>query len=282
MPDSWWLKVKRAQKHMVDIEREAQRYAGLRPYRFEPFPQPKGHRDLRWTLRITSQPDPMLALMVGDFVHNLRSALDHVVVASIPKKARSSFTAFPWTSVDIFAKRAKGEFVIKSDDARQDFERAIRGIHPDARTTIIGLQPYHAGSEAHRMVLGLISRLDNADKHRELTTFGAGLLNPWVEATYRGTTRKIRPANVADRQFVNDGAVVRWYDPADPAVRPEDVIKPEVHMEFGGTASIFIRVTRMDGKKAPMSNLHLSLTMMQAIRTVRWVLRMLEPFALYR
>jgi hypothetical protein len=279
--ESWWLKVKRAQKHMVDIERDARRYASLQPYRFEPFRQPKGHRDLRWTLRITSQPDPMLALMVGDFVHNLRSALDHVVVASIPRKARSNFTSFPWTSVDIFAKRANGEFVIKNDSARQEFERAIRGIHPNARAVIIRLQPYHAGTEAHRMVLGLISRLDNADKHRELTTFGAGLLNLWAEATYRGTTIQIRRHNLGDWHFADDGTVIGWRDPSDPAVRPEDVIKPEVHMEFGGTATIFVRMTRMDGKKAT-SSFRLEPTMVRAIRTVRWALRMLEPFALYK
>ena len=267
---------------MVDIEREAQRYASLQPYRFEPFRQPKGHRDLRWTLRITSQPDPMLSLMVGDFVHNLRSALDHVVVASIPKKARSSFTSFPWTSVDIFAKRANGEFVIKNDGARQEFERAIRGVHPDARAIIISLQPYHAGPEAHRMVLGLISRLDNADKHRELTTVGAGLLNLWAEATYRGTTRKITRTSLADWQFADGGAVIGWRDPAHPAVRPEDAIKPEVYVDFGGTATIFIRVTRMDGKKAPTVSFPLSPTMVRAIRTVRRTLRILEPFALYR
>ena len=137
MTDSWWLKFRRAQKHMVDVRTEARRYAESRPYEFTRIRQPDSQLSIRFRLRITEQPDPVLALILGDFVHNLRSALDHVIVASVPKRHRSNATRFPIAYVDLFAKNADGEFVVNDAEARANFERSIKGRDPSARTLVI-------------------------------------------------------------------------------------------------------------------------------------------------
>ena len=111
MTDSWWLKVKRAQKHMIDIYREARRYAGSQPYEFTRLRRPNRQRQVAYRVRITEQPDPMLAVMLGDFVHNLRTALDHVIVACVPRQRQKS-ASFPILYEDIWARDKNGNFVL--------------------------------------------------------------------------------------------------------------------------------------------------------------------------
>ena len=53
MADSWWLKLKRAQKHMVDIDRAARRYAGLHPYEFTHTRLPYREEKAGYRMRIT-------------------------------------------------------------------------------------------------------------------------------------------------------------------------------------------------------------------------------------
>src|SRR4030042_881086 len=101
--NDWWLKVKRAEKHMVDINQEAIRYASRNPYDITRIRLPDSQKQIRYRFHITEQPDPMIAVMLGDFVHNLRSALDYIIVACVPKQCRKH-ASFPIQSQDIFAK----------------------------------------------------------------------------------------------------------------------------------------------------------------------------------
>lgn len=118
----WWLKVKRAQMHMVDINREALRYASRHPYEFNQIGHPATHC---YSMRFTEQPNPIIAAMLGDFVHNLRSALDYIIVACVPR-GRQKSASFPILFEDIFAT---------GNDAkrREGFETAIRGLDQEAR-----------------------------------------------------------------------------------------------------------------------------------------------------
>jgi hypothetical protein len=284
MPESWWLKVKRAQKHMVEIKCEIRRYQRLHPYRFERVVEPNPNRPVKWGLRITEQPDPMIALMLGDFVHNLRSALDHVVVASIPKKDRGRDTGFPFASHDIFAKDANGNFVIENDQVRNNFERPIQGIDSKARAIIVALQPFHHGAIAHRHALGVVSRLDNADKHRELTTFTSGLLNVRVVVTTKGVTLSGdtgHPSTITE--YLKDGAVVGFKDSlrGNRPVLPHE-FPTEVDVNFTGTPAVFIRLARLDGRQRERSSFKVTGAMVDALRDTRRALRLLEPFAVYR
>ena len=125
MTDSWWLKVKRAQHHMVEIKRYARLYADSHPYEVVPVRrQPKGHPDTWFfSTQITQQPDPMIAVILGDFVHNLRSALDHIIVASVPRKKRKS-AGMPIIVSDIWKKDASGKYVISDDEAAKLLDQA--------------------------------------------------------------------------------------------------------------------------------------------------------------
>jgi hypothetical protein len=102
--------------------------------------------------------DPRLPCLVGDAVHNLRSALDHLVYTvgrnRVSKKTLNdaSFT------------------VRKSKVGPNGFDEAIK----EGKVTAFGdawvrflerVEPYHGGNGSD---LYVISKLDNIDKHRDL------------------------------------------------------------------------------------------------------------------
>jgi len=142
----WWLKVKRAQKHMVDIHREAWRYASRHPYSFSRIRLPDSKRNVLYRMRITEQSNPMIAIMLGDFIHNLRCALDYIIVASVPRRRQNS-ASFPILLEDIFATDDDGNYVVNDAERRKNFETAINDLSPEARKCVIGTQPYHLGAK---------------------------------------------------------------------------------------------------------------------------------------
>ena len=281
MTTDWWLKVKRAQKHMVDINREALRYASSEPYEFTRIRQPNSQGQVAYRVRITEQPDPMIAVMLGDFIHNLRSALDYIVVASVPRQRQKS-ASFPIVSEDIWATDKDGNFVVNDPKRREDFETAIRGLALEAWALVILAQPYHWGTNAYRHMFGIISRLENADKHRQLIAVGSGVGNIRTKILIPGLAPGLSapwPQPVLDRrQFAKDGTVVRFTLPADLTAPDGTVVQPsEVHMEFTGTAEILIKITRIGGNEPP-SDFGLHETMLMAIQDVREILRRMELF----
>lgn len=99
------------------------------------------------------------SLVAGDCVHNLRSALDHLVYAvaagqSIGGKISNERNLqFPITaSPDIFAKECW----------------RIKTLSDAVRTAIEGVQPYNRPDRLLPPLLSLIQYFDNIDKHRLL------------------------------------------------------------------------------------------------------------------
>ena len=273
--DDWWLKVQRAEKHMADIKQEAVRYASRNPYSFTRIRLPDSQNQIKGRFRITEQPDPMIAVMFGDFLHNLRSALDYVVVACVPKQRRAK-ASFPILFQNIFAKDKNGEFVVKDAQLRENFETATKGLHLKARELVIKLQPYHRGVDAHRQILGIISRLENANKHRQLITIGCAGRDFDATLTVRGFPKPIKLNRPLARgeMFLKDNTVILYTLPSDviPFVQPSDV---EVH--FTGTAKIMVRVTRTEGNQ-PNDDYLLDDIMDMALFNVREIITKLEFF----
>lgn len=118
----------------------------------------------------------MIAAILGDFGHNLRSALDYIVVASVPRQRQGS-AGFPILAEDIWARDKDGNFMVNAAERRKNFKTTIKGLQPKARALVEGLSPLRHGSDADHTILGIISRLENADKHRRLITVGGGIQN---------------------------------------------------------------------------------------------------------
>lgn len=103
-------------------------------------------------------PDPRFALILGDCIHNIRSALDHLVV-QLALLHMASSVAIDKTAFPICLSPA-------------DFKKAtVRKVAPyisgNALTEIEKLQPYSTG-DGMQDILWVLSQLDIIDKHRLL------------------------------------------------------------------------------------------------------------------
>jgi hypothetical protein len=116
---------------------------------------------------IPAQPPHSHSLVVGDCVHNLRSALDHIVFQlstnySQPlTDAQVKHSEFP-----IFNRRSRfHERTKKGDPARASGFGKIEAVDPTAQAIIESMQPYRGGDYLWLM---LLHELDRIDKHRRL------------------------------------------------------------------------------------------------------------------
>ncbi len=100
-------------------------------------------------------------IIVGDILHNLHSALDHIVwqLALLSTPNPSKEAAFP-----IFLK--------SGEETNRKMERLLVNVSDDARKVVKALQPYTTPNPSTHP-LWLLQELSNRDKHRLLTLTGA-------------------------------------------------------------------------------------------------------------
>lgn len=258
---SWRLKIARAKKHFDELQNEIRIYSERRPYEVRWERQREGKdRKWLWVLRFTERPGSDFGIIIGDIIHNLRSALDHLAVALAPPD-RQSQAGFPIVREDIWACDAAGRYLSKNDDARQRFEQAVRGMPDEAITIIKQLQPHAdwpGDPSAFRLWLcypdgeqkvfadrpeihdlDILSRFDNADKHRGLIDPVAGIKQAvltYPDTTGRYVQRAIGP--------VNDGAII-----SRVIIAPKDFGKPhpKVYVEVDEPLHVLVDIGAPEG-----------------------------------
>jgi hypothetical protein len=159
-------KIDRSGEHIDTLNREIAEWAQGHPYSVasEPHGQSTHHRIY---VRLHKAPDVRRwGLLLGDAVHNLRSALDHLVYAGAicvtgqnppPDERKLQFVV-----VD-----ALGEWLA----AQQ--QRHMRPLTDEMRTFIESLQPYKSNNQndpnGYQLnLLRWVRELDDADKHRAI------------------------------------------------------------------------------------------------------------------
>ena len=150
------LKVERAKRHLAEVEREMIAFFDRRPFaKYTEVEPDTGDRLTRIRIR---EPVPVeLGPLVGDVIHNLRSAFDllaaDVVVAGGGTVSNS--TEFPVSYAE--------------DHFRKKGIHKVKGASPAAIALIERHQPYRDGNEP----LLQLHRLDILDKHQSLILVGA-------------------------------------------------------------------------------------------------------------
>jgi hypothetical protein len=232
---SWDLKVQRAERLLDEVKAAMAEYAGRNPYRAVRVRQPKGQRNAwLYRLEMTEEPDPMIPVIIGECLYDLRSALDHLAVATAPRKRKAN-AAFPVETTDPWKKDAAGKFVYP-DERRQSFVSKVKDMPAEAVEMIMKAQPYQReGSELE--TLSLISRLENADKHRTLIAIGHGVMNARSVVTVGGEAIKQETVG-----FRENGAEIAKF-----GFRDRTPNESEVTVEVSGTAAIAIKVAGTDG-----------------------------------
>jgi hypothetical protein len=99
-------------------------------------------------------PDPRIGLIVGEFGHHLRAALDNLVWQLVFLRGGSPTT--------------QNQFPIYEswEGYRDSRSRLLRGISADDRAAIERCQPFQHGESAPDSYLALLAWLNNVDKHR--------------------------------------------------------------------------------------------------------------------
>lgn len=186
-------KIERAQKHIQDFNVARGDFIG-NAYRVLREEDPKT-RDLVYRVSAESHaPERLrgLALVIGDAVHNLRSALDLLAWQLVEANGG---TPTRWTSFPIA-------------DSPNEFESGgpnkIKGASEEAVELLRRVRPYKGGYDA----LWRLHRLDATDKHRILLTVGTShqateFVYPLGRTTFGPITLKVRrPKTVVDGEEI--------------------------------------------------------------------------------
>jgi hypothetical protein len=117
--------------------------------------------------------------MIGDAVHNMRSALDHITWAfSTRNFAVKTLKELRDIQFPICLREGEYWGSRKSLGQRQ---RRMRYVEDAARTRIDAMQPYHGGDRATGHPLAILNELSNEDKHHKLLITATGLQIPLAE-----------------------------------------------------------------------------------------------------
>jgi hypothetical protein len=153
------IKIARARKHLTELQEEIGVFLSIEPVRWRSSIAENRRREGRNArvaiqLRIVLPPEHLGAI-IGDIVHNLRSALDLVACEMVRavegKDLNVDRVYFP------FCKNAENlEDMIRTRQFHRAGERAVQVLR--------GLKPYHGGNAALRA----IHDLDIQDKHTSL------------------------------------------------------------------------------------------------------------------
>jgi hypothetical protein len=157
-----WAKVERAREHQDLLQREVDAYLALRPWRET---EKRQGEQLVIRATVTREPSLRMAAILGDAVHNLRSALDHLVFAFQPGAISERESQFP-----ILDTAPEGGLAAY---------RFTRHLPAPLLEMLDEVQPYHLEATFGGMIgreLRLVRDLSNRDKHRVLVVAGGVLL----------------------------------------------------------------------------------------------------------
>jgi len=189
------LKLIRAKRHIDELRLAIQSYFGSTPYRI--VKQENFSGDLVYSVEITQPIPSELGAMVGDAIHNMRSALDllawQLVVVGGGKPSKNTY--FPFTQAQVNFKATANS--------------CLKGASKKSIKFIRRLKPWVGGN---RTLLQLHT-LDIIDKHQVILIVGTAYKNivltfqmqvPWQDQVVKFPPIGLKPA---DRQFpLKDGS----------------------------------------------------------------------------
>ena len=224
-----YLKLDRAERHLNEI---LGMLSLVEVGECRIFPEHDKNLDLLvQRISITPKPDATLAVVIGDFLFDIRSALDHLVwqLAVLNGCLPDRDNMFPITT--------KPDLFTRAITPRDRFKGRLHGVAQSHVTLIEGMQPYRRGNES----LKRLDTLHNADKHNTLNLTTIVADNSALVFKRRGAT--ILNLFVGGEELC-DGAIfgeigVPLNDPEFAAEFP-DIIAGIPEVEVDGKATLFV------------------------------------------
>lgn len=220
-----WAKLARAQEHHDLLEQEVRDF-------IEQDPQPIGlsipylDTESGWHVCLAiarEPPPPRLGVLLGDLLHNVRSALDHlvrqlVILNEETPRAGGRGNDYPLAMTEHEWRTAEGS--------------SLRGVAEEHRATIQITQPYRAGPGAEDTIPGHLRRLSDVDKHQVVHPTLAVILDPGERLTARVTRG---PGTVTHTQFRPFGSFEHGTELVRVRVEP---LTPDTEVVVDGEAEV--------------------------------------------
>ena len=239
------LKIGRAKEHLHALNVEIGGLLDRDPYSITVEPDPKTRKQIE-RFNVLEEPEPHWSLMVGDFAHNLRSALDHAIYAvavisgASPDKQKTQFP-IESNSGRYWTPAKPGGVSIR--------DRDLHGVDQRFRTIVDRYQPYQRGQMADDDHLSVLCWLNNIDKHRLLHSGFAALETSAAEVHSLDLLSDSTELTVEHRftggRMLEDGDELYSFDPRDSKAH----MHPEfpIRIAFGERAVTPERMERLTG-----------------------------------
>ena len=230
-----YCKLDRADEHVQTLHREIGSALNLADNGLSPDPNPKPN-EFSLVARVRIIPDIAWSVRIGECVHDLRSALDHLAWQLASKHGNG--TVPDGSEFPVFHDRAKYSALGKAGSpARGSGLYKIRGIAPNVQAEIATVQPFNPpGKDLNP--LWLVHELSNFDKHRmlHLTTTIRGTTEITVTFTFLNSGNR-RPLSVtpifSQTGAVQDGAVVARFRTSGTWPNTEATAESNVVFDIG-------------------------------------------------
>jgi hypothetical protein len=254
---SYVAKANRAEKHLIDLEAEIERYAARKPYTVRTV-EGKKQRKVRRLVFTADPANTDIPIIVADVVYNLRSALDHLMGAMHPR-SRRTHVMFPIFFKGIWKAGPEGENLERTEQ-RMRWNTSVRGLPDEAIAYLKRLQPPDStGDDRQFNRLVVINRLSNRDRHEKLPVVAAALRSVAVTVTMPDGDRKLGAATPRLDFFENKAEIT-------------GVPYPALDVEIDGAPVIVIRTSQKD------ANIEIPAELSESLKMVRAITERLVPY----
>jgi hypothetical protein len=230
---SAWSKLARADEHLQSLHREIRAFLGTNPYAFGISLDMEQSRSVFSTLLVTPPPT-RLGPVFGDYIHNLRCALDHLAWR---------FAQVKYSGVIPEDAERQIQYPIGKDLAAFRSQAVMAHL---THAQIAFMERFQPKQHRPDDLLFLLRELSNADKHRVMHPIAVSVANQTPE-------------------FVgNEDAVIReiFYEAGKPLVEEAEFATvtfeqtgPDPHVEMRGLPVVLSFGAVPDHALRPMQNL---------------------------
>lgn len=220
-------KLERAQEHLISLDAATGEFFDTEPYEIVGEFDTKTSEYL-FRVKVLKEPPPRLGVILGDYVHNLRSALDQLAwqLVLLGGGSPDRDTSFP--------------IVRNSSHFEHTAKRSLGGLIPEHVAQIEALQPYHAGDRAPSHLLTLLRELSNTDKHRVIHPMFGWFRSDLVRepAFTPNEDAIVRKRQLARIERMEDGAIIARVEitPVGPNPQVEMDAHVQIDIAFGDEA----------------------------------------------
>jgi hypothetical protein len=215
---SWWAKFDHAERHRQRLVKLCDQYRGDNPFQVKPEPTTQPDKTA-FRLHVTQQPPLEIPLIVGDLMHNLRSAFDSLFLELVTRAYGQPLSAdeeracqFPISrnpdEFDEFFTKHKVRNRITPPAVRDKMLRPVQPFYyPEMAQRYGGGSASNPDYEAayQHSALGELSTMSNIDKHRRLT-----LAAWWPNLVYWGSNGESNRRWLPGDGTIKDGSIIGY------------------------------------------------------------------------